>query len=244
MKLQKLLSYTRQAVEDYHLIEQGDKIVVGLSGGKDSIALLYALSHLQQFYPDSFSVHAVTVDMGFSEYDTTPLQNLCACLQVPFTKISTKIGSIVFEERKEKNPCALCAKLRRGALLNAAQELGCNKIAYGHHKDDIIETMLLSLFFEGHFYSFGPYTYFPDREIAVIRPLVYVSENEIIGFMNKQNLISIKNPCPADKNTKREEMKQLLKELNHRYPGIKKRLFSAIQNGDIDDWNRKIKRER
>ena len=149
MELQKLLSYTRQAVKDYNLIEQNDKIMIGLSGGKDSIALLYALSHLRRFYPNSFSIHAVTVDMGFSNYDTTSLQKLCDLLQVPFTKISTKIGTIIFEERKEKNPCALCAKFRRGALLNAAQELGCNKIAYGHHKDDVIETMLLSLFFEG-----------------------------------------------------------------------------------------------
>lgn len=239
MELQKLLSYTRQAVKDYHLIEQNDKIMIGLSGGKDSIALLYALSHLCRFYPNSFSIHAVTVDMGFSNYDTTSLQKLCDLLQVPFTKISTKIGTIIFEERKEKNPCALCAKFRRGALLNAAQELGCNKIAYGHHKDDVIETMLLSLFFEGRFYSFGPYTYFPDRNIAVIRPLIYVSEKEVIGFIKKQNLLPIKNPCPVDQHTKREEMKNLLKELNHQYPGIKKRLFSAIQNGKIEDWDRK-----
>ena len=241
MKLQKLLSYTRQAVEKYHLIEAGDKIAVGLSGGKDSITLLYALSHLSKFYPKPFSVYAVTIDMGFSNYDVSPLEKICKSLNVSFVKISTEIGTIIFEERKEQNPCSLCATFRRGALLHAAKELGCNKIAYGHHNDDIIETMMMALFFEGRFYSFGPYTYFEDQEIAIIRPLIYVAENEIIGFMNQQQLKPVKNPCPADHHTKREEMKQLIKQLNSQYPGLKKRLFSAIQNGAIEDWNQ-IKR--
>ena len=147
MELQKLLSYTLQAVKDYHLIEQNDKIMIGLSGGKDSIALLYALSHLRRFYPNSFSIHAVTVDMGFSNYDTTSLQKLCDLLQVPFTKISTKIGTIIFEERKEKNPCSLCANLRRGAINSIAIEQGCNKIALGHNQDDVLETFLLNLLY-------------------------------------------------------------------------------------------------
>ncbi len=244
MKLQKLLSYTRQSIDEYHLIESGDKIVVGLSGGKDSIALLYALSYLKRFYPKPFFIYAVTIDMGFSNYDTSSLEKLCDSLQVPFKKISTEIGTIVFEERKENNPCALCAKFRRGALVNAARELGCNKIAYGHHKDDIIETMMMSLFFEGRFYSFGPYTYFEDQKIAIIRPLIYVSENEIIGFMNQQQLKPVKNPCPADRHTKREEIKQLIKQLNNQYPSLKKRLFRAIQNGKIEDWNMEIMQKK
>ncbi len=240
MKLQKLLSYTRQAIDKYDLIEQGDKILVGLSGGKDSIALLYALSHLQHFYPIPFSVYAVTVDMGFPSYNTTMLQTICEQLQVEFIQVKTEIAGIVFEQRKEAHPCALCAKLRRGALLQEAQRFGCNKIAYGHHKDDVIETMMMSLFFEGRFSSFGPYTYFPDQQIAVIRPLIYVSENEIIGFMNQQKLIPMKNPCPADHHTKREEMKQLIKQLNSYYPDIKKRLFTAVEHSKIDDWNMDI----
>lgn len=236
MKLQKLLSYTRQAADAYRLIEAGDRIAVGLSGGKDSIALLYALSHLQKFYPYSFELQVFTVDMGFDGYDTSSLHMICEQLGQPYTVIPTQIGQIVFDERKEKHPCALCAKLRRGALNNAAIAAGCNKIAYGHHKDDMIETMIMSLLFEGRFYSFPPYTLLKGTGLGVIRPFIYVSEAEIKGFINKYQIPVTKNPCPADKNTRREEIKALIANLNRRYPGCKERLFTSIEHGEIPDW--------
>lgn len=236
MNLQKLYSYTRQAIEAYELIDEGDKIAIGISGGKDSLALLYALSGIQKFYPKKFDIVAITVDLGFDNFNLDNIIKLCKLIKVEYHIIKTEIGNIVFEARKEKNPCSLCAKMRKGALNQAVKELGCNKIAYAHHKDDILHTLFLSYFFESQLYSFAPYTFLEKSQLAIIRPFVFIPEKEIIGFQKKYNLPVVKNPCPADGDTKREEMKELIELINKKYPGVKKRMFSAISNSMIPDW--------
>ena len=236
MKLQKLFSLTRQAIDDYQMIEEGDRIAIGISGGKDSLTLLYAMQGLQKFYPKRFELEAVTVDLGYPGFDLEPIRQLCQKLQVPYNVIPTQIGKIVFEERQESNPCALCAKLRKGAFNDRIKELGCNKVAYAHHKDDMVETMLLSLMYEGRFHSFLPKTYLDRMDLTVIRPLIYVSESEVIGFRNKYHLPVAKSPCPTDGYTKRQYVKYLLRKLNQENPGVKDRMFSAIVNGHLEDW--------
>ena len=236
MKLQRLLSLTRQAVDDYALIDSGDKIAVGISGGKDSLTLLYALHGLKRFYPNEFELSAITVDLGFENFDLSPVRSLCSELSVPFTVVPTDIGKILFETRKESNPCALCAKMRKGALNETVKQMGCNKIAYAHHRDDLIETMLLSLIYEGRFYAFSPKTFLDRTELTVIRPMIYVSEADVIGFKNRFSLPVCKNPCPVDGKTKREYVKQLTKQLNLQAPGVKERLFHAITEGNIEGW--------
>ena len=241
MKLQRLLSLVRQAVDDYALIDDQDHIAVGVSGGKDSLALLYALHELQRFYPKHFTLHAFTVDLGFGIQDFSGIKAFCEGFQVPLTIIPTEIGKIVFETRKESNPCSLCAKMRKGALNDTIKKLGCNKIAYAHHKDDIVETMMMSLIYEGHFYSFPPITHLDRTDLTVIRPLMYVSEADVKGFCNKYQLPVVKSPCPADGYTKRQYVKGLLRKLNQENPGVKERMFSAIVNGNIPDWTPKIR---
>ena len=188
MKYQKLLSLTRQAVDAYHLIEEGDHIAVGISGGKDSLTLLCALHGLRRFYPVHFTLTAITVDLGFQNLDPEPIKRMCRTLKIPYKIVNTQIAQIIFEERKENNPCSLCAKMRKGALNAAIKDLGCNKIAYAHHKDDVIETMLLSLLYEGRFYSFPPKTYLDQMDLTVIRPLFFVDEADVIGFWHKYQL--------------------------------------------------------
>lgn len=236
MKLQQLLSYTRKAVDNYKMIEEGDKIAVGISGGKDSLTLLYALKGLQRFYPKHFELVAVTVNLGFEGFDLTEVQRLCKELEVPYYVIDTEIAEIIFQVRKEDNPCSLCAKMRKGALNEAVKKLGCNKVAYAHHRDDIIETMLLSLLFEGRFYAFSPKTFLDRMQLTVIRPMMYVPEVDVIGFRNKYHLPVAKNPCPADGVTKREYAKNLVRQLNMENPGVKDRMFHAIVNGNIEGW--------
>ena len=236
MKLQKLLSYTRQAVDEYKMIQSGDKIAVGISGGKDSLTLLYALSGLQKFYPEPFELVAITVDLGYEGFDLSSIKKLCENLQVEYHIVSTKIGEMVNSENLEGSACSLCARLRKGALNDAAKELGCNKVAYGHHMDDVIETMMLALIFEGRFCSFWPVTYLDKSELTVIRPMIYVPEAEVKGFENKMHLPITKNPCPIDGSTKREYVKNLIKQLNKDNPGVKKRLFRAVQDGSLEGW--------
>lgn len=236
MKLQRLLSLTRQAVDTYHMIDPGDHIALGISGGKDSLTLLYALANLQRFYPNPFSLSAITVDLGFGNMDLEPIKALCSHFSVPYKVIPTEIGKIIFEARKEANPCSLCARMRKGALNQAALELGCNKIAYAHHKDDVVETMLLSMLYEGRFYSFSPYTKLDRTGLSVIRPLIFVSEAEVLGFRNKYQLPVCKNPCPADGKTRREFVKILTKELNQQIPSARDRMFHAICGGNIPGW--------
>lgn len=236
MKLQRLLSLVRKAMDDYQMIEENDKIAIGISGGKDSLTLLYALQSLKRFYPKNFTTHAFTVDLGFENQDFGAIKALCTDLEVPYTIVSTEINQVVFETRKESNPCSLCAKMRKGALNQAAKNAGCTKVAYAHHRDDVIETMLLSLIYEGRFYTFSPKTYLDRMELTVIRPMLYVCEADVIGFKNRYQLPVCKNPCPVDGKTKREYVKQLITKLNHENPGVKDRFFHAIHTGEIDGW--------
>ncbi|MDD7404141.1 MAG: tRNA 2-thiocytidine biosynthesis TtcA family protein [Butyribacter sp.] len=238
MKLQQLMSYTRRAIDDYNLIEENDKIAIGISGGKDSLALLYALSGLRRFYPKRFELVAICVNLGFEGMDLSAIRQLCEEQKVPFYEVKSEIGKIVFEERKESNPCSLCAKMRKGALNTKAKDLGCNKIAYAHHKDDFVETLLLSLLFEGHFYVFPPKTYLDRMDLTLIRPFIYMEERDIIGFQNKYHLPVQKNPCPADGYTKREYAKNLVRQLNKEHPGAKDRLFHAIITSNLEGYEK------
>lgn len=236
MTLQKLYSYTRQAINDFQMIQDGDKIAIGVSGGKDSLALLYALSGLQKFIPEKIDIVAITVDLGFGNFETEEIRKLCEKLGIEYHLVRTQIADILKAKIKEGSFCSLCAKMRKGALNNFAKELGCNKIAYAHHKDDFVETMILSLFYEGQFFSFPPVKYYEDVDLTVIRPLLYVPEKDIIGFQKKMTLQSIKNPCPFDKNTKREYVKNLLRQLKKDNPEIQQKMFNAILKGKIYEW--------
>ena len=236
MKLQQLLSYTRKAVDEYDMIQEGDHIAVGISGGKDSLTLLYAMQGLRRFYPKHFELSAITVDLGYEKCDFSQVTELCKELDVPYQIVKTDIARILFDERKESNPCSLCAKMRKGALNEAVKKMGCNKVAYAHHKDDIIETMLLSLIFEGRFHSFSPKTYLDRMDLSVSRPMMFVDEMDVIGFQHKYNLPVVKSRCPVDGFTKRQYAKDLVRELNQAHPGAKNRMFTAILNGNIEGW--------
>lgn len=244
MKLQQLLSYTRKAVDEYGMIDKGDRIAVGISGGKDSLTLLYALHGLKRFYPKSFELEAITVDLGFEGFSLDRIGNLCQEMEIPYTVVKTEISKIIFDERKESNPCSLCAKMRKGALNEAIKKRGCNKVAYAHHKDDIVETMLMSLIYEGRFHSFSPKTYLDRMDLTVIRPLMFVDEADVIGFRNKYGLPVEKSPCPADGYTKRQYVKELLAQLNRENPGVKERMFSAVLNGNLSGWPQRIPHQR
>lgn len=237
MQLQQVLSLVRKASEEYNMIEEGDKIAVGISGGKDSLTLLYALAHLRRFYPKKFELYAITVDLGFDNLNLDKIKELCEELEVDYTIVKTDIANIVFNERKEKSPCSLCAKMRKGALNDAMKQKGINKIAYAHHKDDVVDTMMMSLIYEGRFHTFSPVTYLDRTELYVIRPLMYMKEADVIGFVNKYNVPVVKSPCPVDKHTKREYVKDLLKEINKDNPGVKDRMFTAIKDSNIKGWN-------
>jgi len=243
MKIQRLMSYVRKAVDDYEMIEEGDKIAVGISGGKDSIALLHALKGLQRFYPKKFELYAITIDLGFENQNFTAIKELCEELEVPYKLVSSQIADIIFKQRKEGSPCSLCAKMRKGALNEEIKKLGCNKVAYGHHKDDIIETMMLSLIYEGRFHSFSPKTYLDRMDLTVIRPLMYVREMDIKGFINAYNISIAKSECPVDGYTKRQYVKELLKGINMENPGTMERMFTAILNGNIKGWPVKNEKE-
>ncbi|MBQ7904384.1 MAG: tRNA 2-thiocytidine(32) synthetase TtcA [Spirochaetaceae bacterium] len=236
MKLQKLYSYTRQAINDFNMIQDGDKIAIGVSGGKDSLTLLYALSGLQKFISEKIKLVAITVDLGFGNFEIESVNELCNNLGIEYHVVKTQIADILKAKIKEGSFCSLCAKMRKGALNNFATELGCNKIAYAHHKDDFIETMLLSLLYEGQFFSFPPVKYFEEADITVIRPLIYILEKDIIGFQNKMNLQSVKNPCAFDKNTKRESVKKLLNQIQKENHQAKEKMFNAIMKGEIYKW--------
>ena len=228
MQLQKLLSLVRQAVERYQMIQAGDRIAVGVSGGKDSLTLLLAMKELSRFYPKPFEVCAVSVDLGFGNGDYRGVRSFCEKLPAEFSLVSTQIGRIVMEERKEKNPCSLCAKLRKGALVTEALRMGCNKIAYAHHKDDFVETMLLSLLFQGQFYAFPPVTWFEDTRLTVLRPLMLVEEAQVRGFCRRYEIPVMKSACPVDGTTKRAYVKELLMRIQRENPGAKERMFHAI----------------
>lgn len=243
MDTQKLLSYLRQCIQKYNMIEDGDHIAVGLSGGKDSMTLLHGLRQLQRFYPKHFDLSAIYVDLGIPAKNIqnhnqpasealsssiTVLSNYCKELEVPFYAIDTDIYQITFEKRKEKNPCSLCAKMRKGALNDKALELRCNKIAYAHHKDDFIETSLMSLLFEGHYYCFPPVTHLDRTGLTVIRPMLYIAEKEVSGFVKRHKIPVVNNPCPADGMTKRQEIKEFIKKSATQFPDIQKNLNAAL----------------
>lgn len=234
--MQKLLSYTRRAVDHYHMIEEGDRIAVGVSGGKDSLALLVALANLRRFYPKHYDVVAITLEMGYEEMDFSAVQVLCDSLGVEYIRVPTQIKQIVFDIRREENPCSLCAKLRRGALHDAALAAGCKKVALGHHFDDVVETYMLSLMYEGRISCFKPVTWLDRRGITLIRPLLYTPEHYIRSFARRENLPIVHNPCPADGNTKRQEVKDLLRTLEKENRGLRERIFGAIQRYPLDGW--------
>lgn len=236
MKPQKLLTYTRKAVDDYDMIQDGDRIAVGISGGKDSLTLLYALSKLKEFYPKHFDLIAITVDLGFEKYDTTLLSQYAQQLGVDYYVERTQIATIVFELKKEQNPCSLCSRLRKGAFNEVAMRCGCNKIAYAHHKDDVIESFIMSMLYEGRIHTFSPVTHLERCNLDLIRPLIYAYEGEIISFATEQRLPITKNPCPADGATKRQEAKELIQQLKKTVPATKERIFSAIKGSGIDCW--------
>ena len=231
MTTRRLQSLTRKAIDEYNMIEEGDRIAVGISGGKDSLTLLYALSGLRRYYPKKFEIEAITVALGFEGFDVSGIKELCDKLEVNYTVVETQIKDVVFDIQNESNPCSLCAKMRKGAFNDKAKELGCNKSAYAHHRDDVIETALMSLIYEGQFYCFAPVTYLDRTDITLIRPMLYISEADIIGFTNKMQLPIVKNPCPADGNTKREYVKNLVSKLEYENRGFKDRMFHAVKSG-------------
>ena len=239
MQLQHLLSYVRRAIQDYQMIEDGDTIAVGVSGGKDSLILALALSHLRRFYPKSFHLIGITVLLGFEGPDLTQVETYFEQIEVPFYRCETQIGQIIFEERKESNPCSLCSKMRKGALYQEAKKLGCNKIALGHNREDINETLLMSLLYEGRIHTMAPVTYMDQAQLEIIRPLIYVPEQDIRGFVKKHNLPVVKSPCPADGKTKREEIKNLIKSLQSDIPKVQEHLFGAVQRSMILGWQQK-----
>jgi len=233
--MQKLIGLVRRCVEDYRMISPGDRIGVGVSGGKDSVALLVFLAELKKYYPQSFHLEAITVDMGLG-MDYSPVEALCDRLEVPFTQVKTEIGPIVFQYRQEKNPCSMCAKMRRGALNQALLERDLHKLALGHHYDDAVETFLMSLLFEGRISCFQPVTDLDRTGIIQIRPMLYIHEKTVGSFVKRFDLPVVENRCPIDKTTKREEVKQLIYQLSATYPDLKERIFGAMQRLPLPEW--------
>lgn len=237
-EMQHILSTVRQAVDKYGMIEENDTVAVGLSGGKDSIALLASLDRLKSFYPKKFSVVGISVDMGFDDAGDifAPVREFCAEHEIPYHIEKTKIKEIVFDVRKEKNPCSLCAKLRRGALVSCARELGAGKLALGHHLDDAAETFMLTLVNEGRVGCYSPVTVYEDTAVTVIRPLIYTREADIRSLVKKESLPVVKSPCPEDGNTDRAEIKNAIRELEINHRGLKKRIITAMEKRGLDGW--------
>ncbi len=233
MELQRLYSYVRQAMEEYDMVADGDKVAIGISGGKDSLTLLYALAGLRKFYPKKFDIAAITVDLGYEDFDLTEIYRLCETLDVEYQVEHTAIRNMV-----KDGECSLCARLRKGALNELAGKMNCNKIAYAHNMDDVVETMMLSLIYEGRFSTFWPVTHFEDSNLDVIRPLIYVPLAKVIGFKNKYELPVTKNPCPYDGVTERTYVRELLSEINNHAPDVKKRMMTAIKNGNLEGWHK------
>ena len=233
--MQKLMGLLRRCVEDYNMIQEGDRIAVGVSGGKDSLVLLRLLSGLRLYHSQHFELEAITIDMGLG-MDYSSIQQLCDELEVPYTVVKTEIGPIIFDYRKEKNPCSMCAKMRRGALNLALKEHGCNKLALGHHYDDAVETFVMSLLYEGRISCFQPVTNLDRMGVVQIRPMLYITEKAASHFAEKYQLPVLTNRCPVDKQTKREEIKNLVYELQGRYPDFKERIFGAMQRYPLPEW--------
>ena len=233
--MQKLMGLVRRCVEDYEMIEDGDKIAVGISGGKDSLVLLRLLAALRSYHNKKFTLQAITIDMGLG-MDYSGIEEMCQELDVPYTIIKTEIGPIIFDYRKEKNPCSMCSKMRRGALNQALLDLDCNKLALGHHFDDAVETFMMSLIYEGRISCFQPVTHLDRTGVIQIRPMLYIHEKTVASFAQRENLPVLQNRCPVDKHTKREEIKDLIFSLAKDYPDLKERIFGAMQRYPLAAW--------
>ena len=238
MNMQKLEGYIRAAIDRYQMIEAGDRIAVGVSGGKDSLTLLCALSELRAYYPAPFSLLAISIDPGFSgqQADYSAIEALCESRSVPFVLRRTQLSKVIFEEREEKNPCSLCARMRRGMLHNLCREHGCNKLALGHHADDAAETFLMNLFYGGSVGCFSPKTYLSRKEITVIRPMIFCGEKYVARVSKKLSLPVLESACPVNGKTARAETHELLESLSRRYPDLKAKILGALQRGDIAGW--------
>ena len=235
-RINAFTSVVRKGVDDYRMISDGDRVAVGISGGKDSLVLLCALAQLRRYYSHPFELEAVTIELGYSEMDFAPVAELCRRLNVPYTRVKTDISHVVFDVRQEVNPCSLCSKMRRGALDNALKARGCNKLALGHHMDDAVETFVMSLLFEGRISCFKPVTYLSRADVTQIRPMIYAGEQRIANLAQEMGLPIVKNACPADRDSKRSEIKQLLKDAETDYPDVKSKIFGAMQRLPIEGW--------
>ncbi|MBE6948147.1 MAG: adenine nucleotide alpha hydrolase family protein [Ruminococcaceae bacterium] len=231
--MQKMMGLVRRCAEDYNMIQPGDRIAVGVSGGKDSVVLLQVLAGLQEYM--HFTLEAITIDMGLG-MDYSDIEALCRRLNVPYHLVQTQIASIIFEHRQEKNPCSMCSKMRRGALNQAILDLGIRKVALGHHYDDAVETFVMSLVYEGRISCFQPVTDLDRTGVIQIRPMLYVHEKTVENFAKRMELPVIENRCPVDKHTKREEIKQLVYDLSQTYPDLKERIFGAMQRYPLPEW--------
>ena len=238
MNIKRILSYPRRAVDNYKMISEGDRIAVGVSGGKDSLTLLAALAHLKMFYPIPFEVVGITIDMGFEGADYSEVADFCKGLGVEYHVIKTQISQVIFDVREEESPCSLCSRMRRGALNDAADELGCNKVALGHHKDDVIETFFMNIFFAGNISTFSPVTYLDRTGITCIRPLIYTPEKDIKYFTSHENLPTLPKLCPADGYTERENVKAKLSEIEKKIPDVKNKVFGAIERANISGYSK------
>lgn len=236
--MKKLLSFARAAIDKYNMISEGDRIAVGVSGGKDSVALLCTLARLRDFYPERFDIVGITLDYRFNneDGDFSEIQKLCDSLNVEYHVKPTNLYRVIFEDRKETNPCSLCAKMRRGLLHDSAKELGCNKIALGHHLDDAAETFMMNLLEGGRAECFSPVSYLSRKDLYLIRPFVFLYENDIENAVRRNSLPVVKSKCPADKVTQRQKIKELLGELEKDYPMLRQKIISAMQSGDISSW--------
>ncbi len=240
----RLLSFVRQACQHYNMISPGDRIAVGISGGKDSTALFIALAHLNRFYPVPFELVGITVDSGFDGMDFSPIEALAQELGVEYRIVKTDLANVIFNLRKESNPCSLCAKMRRGILHDAAKEMGCNKIALGHHFDDSVETFMLNLIHEGRIGSFSPVTYLSKKDLTMIRPLIYAKEKDIKYFASHNDIPIIRSTCPEDGHTQREEIKYLIAELDKKYDGFSHRVMNAMEQARVDGYSPCVKQPR
>ncbi|MBR7165242.1 MAG: tRNA 2-thiocytidine(32) synthetase TtcA [Clostridia bacterium] len=235
MTIQKLMSITRKGIDDFSMVEEGESIAVGVSGGKDSLALVTALAHLSRFHPKHFTVKAVTIDLGFPNADYEPIARYLQELGVEYRVVKTEIGRIIFDVRKEKNPCSLCSKMKRASLCESILEMGCEKLALAHHRDDLIDTFLLNLFYAGRLDTFLPVTKLDKTGVTVIRPFIYAEEKDLVYFSNKNPMPVCPSGCPADRHTSREDVKTLLRTLAKENPDIKAKLFGAIARSGLLD---------
>lgn len=234
--MQKILGYMRKAIDNYNMIEEGNKIAVALSGGKDSVTMLMGLKNLQRFYPKKFDIIAVTINPGFEGFDTDLLKNICKNIDVPLVIEDGHMKEIVFDIRQEKNPCSLCANIRRGMLNSIALREGCNKIAVGHNEDDVLETFIMNLFYAGSINTFAPISYMDRSKMTLIRPLIYAPEKYIRNFVKRNNIIIMPKACPMDGVSKREDIKNLLKNLQKDIPNIRANLYGAIKRGKVNGF--------